>query len=50
MFFNEHLVHPEIWQLWFSFFVSYLVVLFALFKAIRSVLSHIIGRFYGRVR
>lgn len=24
MFYHGHLVHPEIWQLWFSFFASVL--------------------------
>lgn len=29
MIHNSHLVHPEIWMLWFSFFVACGVVLWA---------------------
>ena len=32
MIHNGYLVHPEIWQLWFSFAVSALVVIYTVVK------------------
>jgi len=32
---NGYLVHPDIWMLWFSFFVAVAVVLRAAWKVIR---------------
>jgi hypothetical protein len=43
MFFNHHLVHPDIAILWFSFFVSAVTVVTWLDK-----LARVLGRYYGR--
>ena len=37
MFHNGYLVHPEIWQLWFSFAVSALVVIYTVVKIVAFV-------------
>lgn len=43
MLYHGHLAHPDIWVLWFSFFVAAITVVMWLDK-----LARILGRYYGR--
>lgn len=36
LFYQGHFTHPDLWQMWFSFFVAVIVTLRGLYKFVQS--------------